>query len=160
MSMRTARAATISSEGAVVVGTGRAAIEAEVGVAGRDIAADQFVDMRHRSRGRSIPPGSAEVIAPQHDARDREPDTVTDPLGERAEIGRTHSGVAAELVHLVGGGLDQYDLIARPAVSRAASMTKGWAEYGRDARGADCATVSGDARTVTPIRFVAHICSF
>ena len=112
-----ARGDDLVGEGAVVVGTGIAAIEVQFGVAGRDIAADQFVDMRHRGRGRPIPPAiRAEVIAAQHDALDREPDTVSDPLDERAEIGRTHSGVAAGLVHLVGGGLDQYDLTARPAV--------------------------------------------
>ena len=36
---------------------------------------------------------------------------VSDAFDELAEIGRTHSGVATELVHLVGGGLDQHDVI-------------------------------------------------
>ncbi len=90
------------------------------------------------------------MIAPQHDALDREPDTVSDPLDERAEIGRTHSCVAAELVHLVGGGLDQYDLIARPAVLEGRFDDEGVGRaHRRDARGAGPRDgVEGMAHTV------------
>jgi hypothetical protein len=102
------------------------------------------------------------VVTAQHDPFDRVPDALRDALCEDAKVGRPHSGVAAELVHLVGSGLDQHDLIAVTAVLEGRFDDEGvGGAHRRDACGAGLR--DGVERMAHPIAFfriVAHTCSF
>ena len=73
-------------------------------VAGSDVAADEFFAVRHGlGSGQMLPAVRAEVIAAEGDvAVGRQ-----HGAGLRDVFGGGEAGVAAELVHLVGGGFEQ-----------------------------------------------------
>ena len=142
---------------------GIAAIQMEFGVSGQDIASHQFIGVRHGRFGRQRTPSvGTEVVSAEHDAVDREPDVVRDAFDELAEIGRPHTGVATELVHLVGGGLDQNDLTAGFCLLEGRLDDEGVRRAHR--RDAGCAGphdgIEGMTQAAASFRIVAHMCSF
>ena len=100
-----------------VVGQAHAAVQVDLGVAGQHIGAHQLAGLGHGLRGRLVPPRvGTEVVS----AEDHAGNGVLLPgrrLGDqRPEAGRAQAGVAAELVDLVAGRLDEHDRLVAPAL--------------------------------------------
>ncbi len=77
-------------------------------VAGRGIGSDHLARLGHRRiRRQVLPRVRAEMVAAQDHLRAVEPDRVRDAPDQVAEVGRPHAGIAAILVDLVAGRLDQ-----------------------------------------------------
>ncbi|KAG1438539.1 hypothetical protein G6F55_013922 [Rhizopus delemar] len=76
--------------------------------AGGDVGLDQHAGVGHRFGGRVLLPGiRAKMITAQDQPLAREPFFICQGADVIAVLRRGHAGVAAELVDLVGGGLDQ-----------------------------------------------------
>ena len=85
-----------------------AGVEMQFLVAGRRVGRDHVSCAGHRLRCRKmLPRVGAEMVAAENKARAGQADAFGDAPDEIAEIGRLHAGVAAFLVDLVAGGLDQ-----------------------------------------------------
>ena len=92
-----------------VVGAGHAAVQVDLGVAGLDVGGDQHVGLVHCGAGGfALPAVGAEVVAAEDDAVAGELRAWSAmPSTRSRNSGGPQAGVAAELVDLVGGGLDQ-----------------------------------------------------
>ena len=58
------------------------------------------------------------MVAAEDQALAREADPVGDPVDEGAEVGRGHAGVAALMVNLVAGRLDQHWAVVGLALAK------------------------------------------
>ncbi len=61
--------------------------------------------------GLALPAVGAEVIPTQYQPLHGKAALGGEPVQQVAKIGRRHAGVAAKLIHLIGGGLDQQQLV-------------------------------------------------
>ena len=109
-----------------VVGAGHRGVEMQLEEPGPGIGRDHAFGLGHRRLGRKVAPGvGAKVIAAQHDL----------PLGTallprqivhpRHKIGGRHAGIAAPVVDLVAGRLDQHGR------ARLAPVAQGGAQHDR-----------------------------
>ena len=90
---------------------GHRAIEVNLANARGDVFADEIGRLRHRRPGRLCAPGiGPEVIAADPDAPGGKVEPRRDAAQEAHEVGRAHARVAAELVDLVRGRLDEQRL--------------------------------------------------
>ena len=88
-----------------------------LGVAGQHVGAHQLASLGHRLCGRFMAPGEGpEMVAPQ-DERGWRIALLRRDLGDKGpEVGGAHTGVAAELVDLVAGRLDEHDRLVAHAL--------------------------------------------
>jgi len=81
----------------------------DLGEASGNVGLDQGVGVVHRLLGLEMVPGVwSEVVASEDYAVAREAVSIGDLVHEVAEVGRSHAGVPAELVHLVGRRLHKH----------------------------------------------------
>ena len=91
-----------------VAGADHAAVEVDLGEAGSDVRGDQHLGPVHGVVGTGVaPPVRPEVVAAEDEAVARKADAVDDVVHECGEVGGPQAGVAAVLVDLVGGRLDE-----------------------------------------------------
>ena len=89
-------------------GAAHAGVEMQLGKAGPGVGVDHRLRAPHGLvRGETLPGIGAQMIAPEDDAGGIEADPRRNRLDKGAEVRRGHAGVAALLVHLVAGRLDQ-----------------------------------------------------
>jgi hypothetical protein len=89
--------------------TPHAGIEMDLGKASRDIFRDHGFSLRQRGFRRQRPPRiRAEMVAAENQARRIELHPFGDAEHEIAKVGRPHSRIAAVLVDLVAGRLDEH----------------------------------------------------
>ena len=92
--------------------TGHAAVEVDLLEPGRDIAGDEIFGMCHGLPGRfPLPAVGAQMVAPQNEALRRKVTLCRQLVEAIAKVSGGHAGIAAKLIHLIGGGLDQQQLI-------------------------------------------------
>ena len=102
-----------------IVGAGHARIQMHLGEAGARIGIDHRRSLLHRGGGSHVLPRvRSEMIAAEDQAIDRETRFVRMRLDKAAEAGRRHAGVAAVVVDLVAGGLDQHIRAPRRAMAQ------------------------------------------
>ena len=90
-----------------------AGVEMDLREARLDVSRDHRLGPLHRFVGRQMLPRiGPEVIAAEDEAGKRKPGRPGDLLDEAAEVRRRHAGVAAFLVDLVAGRLDQHPRLA------------------------------------------------
>ncbi len=92
-----------------IAGAAHRAVEVDFAEAGTDVIGDHDLGPGHGLVGRPARPGiGAEMIAAERDPIGRDADAVGDDPDEVAEGSRGHAGVAAVLIDLVRGRLDQH----------------------------------------------------
>src|SRR6188474_1251047 len=80
----------------------------------RDEQRHQLFGTAHRGRGGFLPPGvGTKVISAEPYPIGRVADAISDVMHKCPKARRRESGVATELIHLVGRGLDQQRRVAR-----------------------------------------------
>ena len=103
-----ARHDLVGKDGRVVC-TRHAAVQVDLGVARLDVRGDQHLGLGHcRTGGFALPTVGTEVVATEDDAFTRESGLIGDAEHQVAELRRTQTGVAAELVDLVRRRFDQH----------------------------------------------------
>jgi hypothetical protein len=89
--------------------TRHAGIEMDLGKTGGDVVGDHCSGAAQRHRGRKVLPWiGTEMVAPENEPSRIEPDFAGDRFDEADEVGGPHAGIAALLVDLVTGRLDEY----------------------------------------------------
>ena len=92
------------------------AIEMDLAEAGANIVLDQHLGPCHRRLGGQRLPGiGTEMVAAEKNAVPRQADAIRNAMDEVAEVRRLHAGIAAVLVDLVRGRLDQREGRAGPS---------------------------------------------
>ena len=92
-----------------LAGAAHRRVEVQLGEAGPGVGLDHHPRLGHGGLGAEALPGvGAEMVAAEDDAIEGKADAAGDGLDEVAEVGRRHAGIAAVLVDLVAGGLDQH----------------------------------------------------
>src|SRR6187455_504137 len=85
----------------------------------RDEQRHQLFGTAHRSRGDFLPPGvGTKVISAEPYPIGRVADAISDVMHKCPKARRRESGVATELIHLVGRGLDQQRRAARAGLAQ------------------------------------------
>ena len=91
-----------------IAGAGHRAIEMDLAKARAHIVRDHHLGPLHRLVGRQVLPGvRPEMIAAEHDALHRQTGAAGNRRDKVAEVRRRHPGIAAVLIDLIGGRLDQ-----------------------------------------------------
>ena len=102
-----------------VVGAGHGAVHVDLAEAGGDVLRHHHLGLGHRlRRGQAAPGVGPEVVAAQHEQLRRQALDAGQRFDEAAEVDRRHAGVAAVLVDLVGGRLDQRRPAERGALAQ------------------------------------------
>ena len=116
-------------QGRRLTGASHAGVEMQLGEAGPGVGLDHRLGPLHRLIGRQMLPWiGTEMIAAEDHSGGIKADARRDTLHESAEISGRHAGIAALLVDLVAGRLDQDAPVGATArADRAASITIGWA---------------------------------
>ena len=104
------------TEGGGLAGAAHAGVEVELGEAGLGVGRDHRGGLLHRlGRRKVLPRVRAEMVAAEDQAVARGTRSARRSPPRRRGTGRRHAGIAALVVHLVAGGLDQH--VGAPGVA-------------------------------------------